>query len=351
MAAPASASADAPLGSRAVLPATDRVTGRSVATAYLPIAVAVGLLALVPLAVGDSRTYMGLATTVLAFAGYAVAFNVIFGSTGQLFLCLGALAGVGGYGSAILSDQAGLPLALTVLVGTALAGVLGGLFSWISVRRSLDTIFTGIVTLTFALGFSNLLLGQRDLTGGETGLVVDAGSEGVIGGRVSGYYAFLALVAVFLVIYRLLQRSHFGWAFRALKDDEMTAELAGVDVARYRILAGAIGSAMIGLVGAMVAHHEGFISPTTYAFGDVDVRVLVMLAFGGIGTLMGPIVGAVSFGFIDEALRDLGQLRVAVYGAVLVALFLGFRDGVGPAVVSLLKRVSPRRRDRPAGRP
>ncbi len=105
-----------------------------------------------------------------------------------------------------------------------------------------------------------------------------------------------------------------------------------------------MGSAMIGLVGAMYAHHEGFISPTTYAFGDVDVRVLVMLAFGGIGTLTGPVIGAVSFGFIDELLRDLGQLRVAVYGGVLVALFLGFRDGVGPAVATLVRRIIGRRR-------
>jgi branched-chain amino acid transport system permease protein len=99
---------------------------------------------------------------------------------------------------------------------------------------------------------------------------------------------------------------------------------------------------MIGLAGALYAHHEGFISPTTYAFGDVDVRVLVMLAFGGIGTLLGPVIGAVSFGFIDEALRGLGQLRVAVYGAVLVALFLGFRDGVGPAVANLIRRATGR---------
>jgi branched-chain amino acid transport system permease protein len=339
MAAPVETS---PGGTSSVVPGTTDARARNGALAYLPIVVAIGLLALVPLVIGDSRTYMGLAVGVVLYACYATAFNVIFGATGQLFLCLGALAGVGGYGSAILADRIGLPLAAAMPLSALAACLLGGLFSWISVRRSLDTIFTGIVTLTFALGFTNLLLGQRDLTGGETGLVIEAGSETALAGLVSGYYAFLLLLAVYLVVFRLLQRSHFGWAFRALKDDEMTAELAGVDVARYRIHAGAIGSAMIGLAGALYAHHEGFISPTTYAFGDVDVRVLVMLAFGGIGTLLGPVIGAVSFGFIDEALRGLGQLRVAVYGAVLVALFLGFRDGVGPAVANLIRRATGR---------
>lgn len=296
--------------------------------AYAPVAAATALLALVPLFIGDSRTYMGLAITVLVFAIYATAFNVIFGATGQLFLCVGALAGVSGYGTAILSDRAGLPVVLAILVGTTLAGGLGALFSWVSVRRSLGVIFTGIVTLTFSLGFANLLLGQRDLTGGETGLVVESGHDSFVGQDVPAYFLFLAVLAAFLTVFRLLQRSHFGWAFQALRDDEMTAELAGVDVARYRIWAGGIGSTMLGLLGAVYTLYEGFISPSTFAFAHADVRTLVMLAFGGLGTLLGPVVGAVSFGIIDELLRGLGQLRVAVYGVILIALFLGFRGGL-----------------------
>lgn len=306
--------------------------------AYAPVAIIAALLALPPLVIGDSRTYMGLAIGVLVFACYATSFNVIFGATGQLFLCLGALAGVAGYATAILSDEAGMPVVVTLLIGTALAAALGALFSWVSVRRSLDVIFTGIVTLTFALGFTNLLLGQRDLTGGETGLVVEASEETFLAELVPAYYLFLALLVAYLVVFRALQRSHFGWAFRALKDDERTAELAGVNVAHYRIWAGFIGSAMVGLAGALYAQHETFISPSTFAFGHVDVRVTVMLAFGGINTLAGPVIGAISFGVIDEVLRDLGQLRVAVYGAILTSLFLGFADGVGPAVAKLFSR-------------
>lgn len=307
---------------------------------YGPIVAAALILALVPLRYGDSRAMMGVAIAGVLFAAYAVAFNIIFGSTGQLFLCVGALAGVGGYSSAILGDRAGWPLPVSMAAAALLSGLLGAAFSWLVVRRSLDVIFTGIVTLTFSLGFSSLLLGQRNWTGGETGLVVNAGSDSLLRGQIPPYYAVLGLLVVYLVVYRLLQFSHLGWAFRALRDDEVAAELAGVNVARYRIYAGAIGSVMLGLAGAMWAHGEGFIGPSTYAFGDVDVRVLVMLGFGGIGTLLGPVLGAVVFTIVDELLVSFNQLRVVLNGAVIVVLFLFFRQGVIP----LLQTMTPRAR-------
>jgi branched-chain amino acid transport system permease protein len=317
---------------------------RSLTRAFWPIAATGAVLALVPLWLGDSRLMMGLAVDALVFGAYAVAFNVIFGSTNQLFLCIGALAGVGGYGSAILADRAELPMAVAMVLATALATALGGLLSWVAVRRSLDVIFTGIVTLAFSLSFANLLLGQRELTGGETGLVVSAGPDTFLGERVAAYYVFLGMLVAFLVVFRALQRSHIGWAFRALRDNELAAELAGVDVARYRVYAGLIGSAMLGLTGAVFAHSDGFISPSTFEFGHVDVRVLVMLAFGGLGTLLGPVLGTVVFAVLDEVLVNFGQFRTVLYGLLIIALFLGFKRGAVPAVADFLRRVARRAR-------
>jgi branched-chain amino acid transport system permease protein len=318
----------------------------SLARAYAPIAVTAVVLALVPLRYEDSRTMMGVIISGMLFAAYVIGFNVIFGFTGQLFLCVGALAGVGGYTSAILSDSHGLPLVLTMVVAAVASGAVGGLLSWVAVSRSLGVIFTGIVTLAFSLSFHNLLLGRRDLTGGETGLVVDAGSDTFLGERVEPYYALLVVVVAYLVIVRALQRSHVGWAFRALRDDEVAAELAGVDVKRYRVLAGAAGAAMLGFAGAVYAHSEGFISPSTYGFGQVDVRVIVMLAFGGIGSLLGPVVGAAAFTVVDEWLVSFDEYRLIIYGAVIVALFLFFPRGVVPTVQSVARRA--RRRWSPA---
>jgi branched-chain amino acid transport system permease protein len=323
---------------------------RSLIRAFWPIAVTGAVLALVPLWLGDSRLMMGLAVDALVFGAYAIGFNVIFGSTNQLFLCVGALAGVGGYASAILSDTAALPMAVALMLATALAAVLGGLLSWVAVRRSLGVIFTGIVTLAFSLSFLNLVLGQRQLTGGETGLVVAAGDGTFLRDRVAAYYLFLGMIVVFLALFRGLQRSHIGWAFRALRDNELAAELTGVDVARYRIYAGLIGSAMLGMTGAVYAHSDGFISPSTFEFGHVDVRVLVMLAFGGLGTLLGPVLGTVVFAMLDELLIDSGQLRTVFYGLLVIALFLGFKRGAVPAVTDFLRLLVQQARSR-VGRP
>jgi branched-chain amino acid transport system permease protein len=200
-------------------------------------------------------------------------------------------------------------------------------------------IFTGIVTLIFSMSFDALLLGLSNLTGGDTGRPIVSGADTFLRDRVPPYYLMLALMIAFLLIHGLLRRSHIGWAFRALRDDEVAAELAGVDVARYRVYGALVGAAMLGLAGSTYALTEGRISPTTFGFGQVDVVVLVMLAFGGIGTLYGPIVGAVTFTIIDEVLIDFGQLRQVAYGILIIVLFLWMPRGLIPTATSLWRRV------------
>jgi branched-chain amino acid transport system permease protein len=318
---------------------TEAHTSRSLPRLFLPIAAVGAALALVPLWLGHSRVLMGVAVLGLAFVCYAIGFNVIFGSTGQLFLCIGALAGIGGFGATILADNVGLPIVVSILIATLAATLIGGLLSYVAVRRSLGVIFTGIVTLIFSMSFDALLLGLSHLTGGDTGRLIESGTDTFLREQIPPYYLMLALVLLFLLIHGLLRRSYIGWAFRALRDDEIAAELAGVDVARYRVYAALIGAAMLGLAGSIYAFTEGRISPTTFGFGQVDVVVLVMLAFGGIGTLFGPIVGAVTFTIVDEILIDFGQLRQVAYGILIIALFLWMPRGLIPTLDSLWHRV------------
>ncbi len=316
----------------------ERRSARSWAGVVWPTLGVGAVLALVPLWLGDSRVMMGIAVLGLAFAAYTIAFNLIFGSTGQLFLCVGALAGIGGYGGAILADIVGLPIVVSIVLSTSAAALAGGLLSWVAVRRSLGVIFTGIVTLIFALTFENLLLGLGELTGGESGFLMEAGKGTFLRSQIPPYYLMLGMVLLTLFVYGSLRRSRYGWAFRALRDDEVAAELAGIDVARYRIFAATIGAAILGLAGALLAFTEGRVSPTTFGFAEVDVVVLVMLAFGGIGSFLGPILGALTFTVIDELLVEVGQLRVFIYGALVIALFLWLPRGVVPALDDLLRR-------------
>jgi len=322
----------------AVVGGTEQRASRSLVALLWPIALVGALLSLIPLWLGDSRVMMGVAIVGLTFACYAIGFNLIFGSTGQLFLCVGALAGIGGYGSAVLADRVGLPLLPSILLATLASSLFGGLLSWIAVRRSLGVIFTGIITLIFSLVFGNLVLGAAGVTGGDGGFHIQTGADTFLRQTIPPYYLMLALVLIYLFIHGLLRRSHIGWAFRALRDDEVAAELAGVNVARYRVYAALVGAAMLGLSGSLFAMTEGTISPTTYGFSQVDVETIVMLAFGGIGTLFGPVLGAAVITVINELILDLGQLRLLVYGALIIALFLWVPRGIIPTLGDFMRR-------------
>ena len=224
----------------------------------------------------------------------------------------------------------------TIPVGIVSAAILGGVFSYVSVRRGLGVIFVGIVTLVFSMIFHNLILGLRKLTNGETGIDTKGLGPGVLETGLGSYYVILGVLMVSLVLYHLLMRSRAGTAFRAIADDEFAAELAGIDVTKYKVLAASVGSALIGVIGAIYAYYGGFINPTVYALVSVDIVVLVTLLLGGMGTLLGPVLGGVLFTVLDEIVRPLGQLNVLVYGVLMIILVVTFRHGL----VAVLRKLT-----------
>ncbi len=296
------------------------------------------VLAALPLWLGHSPYQMRIATLMLVLASYAVAFNLLFGHTNQLFLCVGALASLGGYMSVLLVRDAKLAPGLAVVLSTAAAAAVGGFLSYVSVRRGFGVLFVGIVTLAVSLILHNLLLGLRELTNGETGIVTRGLGLGLGDEPHRAYYAVLAVLLVALLGYRWLFSSPHGAALHALSEDEVSAELSGIDVTRYKVACATGASALVGLVGALYADLNGFISPSVYAVGHVDIPVLIALLLGGMRTLLGPVVGAVLFSVVDELVRPFGQLTVLAYGVLLVALFLVFRQGVVPLVERIARR-------------
>lgn len=303
---------------------------------YVTLLLVAVVLALLPLGLGDSAYYLRIATLMLIYMAYAVAFNIIFGHTRQLFLCVGALAGSSAYISVVLVMKMSLSPWATIPIGIVSAAVLGGVFSYVSVRRGLGVIFVGIVTLVFSMIFHNLILGLRQLTNGETGIETKGLGPGVLDTGRGSYYVILGVLMACLILYHLLMRSRAGTAFRAIADDEFAAELAGIDVTMYKVLAASVGSAFIGAVGAIYAYYGGFINPTVYALANVDIVVLVTLLLGGMGTLLGPVLGGVLFTVLDEIVRPLGQLNVLVYGVLMIILVITFRQGL----VVVLRKVT-----------
>ena len=295
---------------------------------YADLVLVVFLLALVPVIAADSPYYLRIATLAVIYMAFTVAFNLIFGHTKQLFLCLGALAGLAAYVAAVLTQQLQLSPWITVPIGVVAAAGLGALFSYVSVLRGLGVIFLGIVTLAFSLIFQNLVLGLRQFTNGETGLVTRGLGFGLLDRPVTAYYLFVVALLLALLVYCVVMDSRMGFAFRALSDDELTAELSGIDVTASKVIAAVLGSAIIGLTGTLYGFYNGIISPSLFSFVNVDIPVLISLLLGGVRTRLGPIVGAAVFAVIEEFVRPFGQLNVLVDGVLLIVLFVAFREGL-----------------------
>lgn len=307
----------------------------------IAIVIVGAVLSLMPLLVGHIPYLLRLGTLMLGYMTFAVAFNVIFGLTGQLFLCQGALAGSSAYFSALLIRELAVCPWLAISLGVLLSSALGASISYASVRRGLGVIFVGIITLAFTLMFQTLILGLGQFTGGERGILTRELGPRIFHNPLASYYLFWGVLLLALLCYHLLVNSRIGLAMRALNDDELSAELAGIDVTRCKVLAASIGSAFLGLGGALYGYYNGFINPDVFSLVNIDIVVMVMLFFGGRATLLGPVAGGIAFTAVEELVRPLGAMSMLVYGVLLIALFVLFREGLVVMLRRALKSLLP----------
>jgi branched-chain amino acid transport system permease protein len=313
------------------------VSKGKISSHYIVILIVGIVLVLLSVVIGHAPYLLRLGTLMLIYMTCAVAFNIIFGHTGQLFLCQGALAGSSAFFSVVLIRELAITWWVAISFGALLSAAIGASFSYVSVRRGLGVIFVGIITLAFTVVFHTLILGLRRFTGGELGIVIRELGPGVFQNLSASYYIFLAILLLALLFYHFLVSSRIGLAFRALSDDELSAELAGIDVTRYKVLAASIGSALLGIMGSLYGYYNAFINADVFSLANIDVVVMVMLFFGGRATLLGPVAGGIVFTVVEELVRPLGALSLLVYGVFLVGLFLTFREGLVMALRKTFK--------------
>ena len=294
------------------------------------------LLALAPLPVLGSSYYEGVLTRLLLIAVLAVGLNIVFGHTDQLFLFMGGLAGLGAYGTALLADWTGVTAWVTLPIAALIAGVLGLAVSWISAKLRFTVVVISILTLNLQLVLSEAFVGARDITGGSTGFpyggyfALETLAEPLgLPERLVLYYLSLVLLVAVLLVYVWLVTSRYGVAFDALREDELAAASIGVDVVYYKTLAGFVGAFVIALAGAFLAREAAFMLPGEFTFLRVDVLVLIVLIVGGLRTTLGPVVGSAVVVGIEQVLAIYAaEWRTAIFGGLLIVLFLYFRSGV-----------------------
>jgi branched-chain amino acid transport system permease protein len=306
-------------------------------------AVVVVVLALLPLViVEEGATYQQrLLITFLVFSLLAMAVNIVFGHTDQLFLFVGGLTGISTYTTILLSEALGVTPWIAIPAGMVVVAVIALIVSYVAARLGMSIIVLAILTLSLQLAAEEFFQGARDITGGTTGFSFTAlevpfieSALGIPDGF-GNYYVLLVVLAGSLVLYSRMMNSKYGLAFDAIRQDEVAAESVGIDVIRYKLVAAFTGAALIGLVGPLYVNAEGWVTPSLFTFQSIDVLILIMLVLGGLRTMLGPIVGAAAIIIINEELQVFGQWRTAIYGLLLIVLFLYFRGGIVEKVAAL----------------
>ncbi len=282
--------------------------------------------------------YPVFAMNVLCLALFASAFNLLLGYTGLLSFGHAAFLGSAAYVTGYTVRSWGFPPELGVVAGTAVATLLGAVFGSLAIRRS------GIYFAMITLGFAQLvyfLVVQMPWTGGEDGL------QGVPRGKALGllpldnqywmyYFVFAAFLAGFWLIDRAIQ-SPFGHVLRAIRENEPRALSLGYDVDRYKLLAFVLSAGLSGLAGSLKVLVLQF-SSLTDVYWHRSGEVVLMTLLGGMGTVMGPSVGALVVVWLENALSGVGSWVTVITGAVFVACVLAFRRGIVGEVRALLRR-------------
>lgn len=306
-------------------------------TIYLAL---LALVAILP-AIG---AYPVFVMKVMCFALFACAFNLLIGYTGLLSFGHAAFLGIAAYATGHALKVWGWPTELGLIAGTLAGAALGFVMGALAIRRS--GIYFSMITLALAQMLYFLFL-QMPFTGGEDGLqsvprgtlfgVIDLSSDLTL------YYVVLAIFVVsFLLIYRTVH-SPFGQVLKAIRENEARATSLGYDVARFKLLAFVLSAALAGLAGASKTLVLGF-ATLSDAHWSTSGLVILMVLVGGMGTMLGPILGAFIIVALENKVGDigaflgrvtgvewfngLGEAVTIVTGLIFVICVMAFRRGI-----------------------
>ena len=236
---------------------------------------------------------------------------------GMLAIANAAFMGIGAYAASILTLNYDVPFPLALAAGMAAPAIAAFIIGKPTLR--LTGVYLAMATLAFGEVVRIAILNADSLTGGALGL-------NGIPQLTRWWHVALALVLTLLVLWRL-RRSKVGRAFEAIKEDETAAGLMGIDVDGHKMLAFVLGAAIAGLAGTLNAHLTFFIGPNEYGFSRA-VEILTTAILGGIGSLTGPVLGAVILTLLPEMLRSLAGFRLVFNGLILVLIVLFLPKGI-----------------------
>ncbi len=281
-----------------------------------------GAILLLALSLGLDGYTGDLFRKLMLTATLCIGFNFLFGIAGQIAFSHIAFYGIGAYGVVILGHQFGLPMPLAIVGSIVVCGILAVLVAIPATR--LEGFYLALATLAFAQLFSVVLLQGGEITGGPEGLTGYARPK--FAGMTIGEGAYTATVAaVFLATLALLlrlDRSWFGRACRAIRDNPAAAEAMGVDVFSVKVAAFALTSTLAGVAGIGYAFADNYLSPLVFGLEPMFL-LLFMVIVGGTGSHAGAIVGAILLFLAPEVLEEwVGRHYLLGFGILVVVSIL-----------------------------
>ncbi len=295
--------------------------------ANLPYIVIILVLAIVPLFISNLY-YIQVMIFIGIYIILALSLNLLNGYVGLLSIGHAAFYGIGAYASAKLVKEAGLPF----LLAMPAAGFIAGLFGYLIAKPTLrlSGIYMTLATLGFNMIFFLVLQNWMSFTNGPLG-IMDIPPPSIFGfqieSRLQYYYLIFFLVLLTVGSMHRLMTCRFGRALVGIRENELAAEAMGVHTTRYKIQAFVLAAFYAGIAGSYYAHFVKYISPDSFYIYESFI-LLAMLAFGGQGNLIGPVVGAAILIIIPEIFRFLQEYRMLVYGSILVVMMLVRRQGL-----------------------
>jgi branched-chain amino acid transport system permease protein len=264
----------------------------------------------------------------------AMSLNLVIGYTGQLNLGQSAFFAIGAYVSTILIKTHGWNFWLAALAAVAAAGLVGVALAAFAVR--LRGHYLAIASLGFAVITYQVLLNWESVTEGVRGIY---GIMPPVSDTVGLFYLIAGIAFVVYALLDNLVRSPVGDTLRAIREDEVSAASLGVNSAVWKAFAFGLGAAIAGLAGVFYPGFVGTLVPD--AFGIIEsFTMMAMVIVGGMGTMVGPVVGAIVLTFLPELLRGFGELRLMIYGLALTLVVLFMPGGMVQAWIALKRRFS-----------
>lgn len=315
--------------------------------------VALGLLIALLLALPlVASTYIVSVMVLVLFAAYlGQAWNIMMGYVGLLSIGHALYVGLGAYTAAALFVHYGLPPWIGMVAGMTVASLAGTVIGALSFRFGLTGVYFALLTIAFA-EFTRILFDHFSWVGASSGLflpvknLAQADLVDLRGPPAMFYYLMLALVAAALALSRMLIRSRIGFYWQAIREDQDAAEALGINVFRYKLAAVALSAAMTAIAGAIEAFYYNNLYPSSvFAIGN-SVELMSAPIVGGLGTLGGPLIGALLLTVLGETMTTLTAglhidgLKQWTYGAVLLAIVVLQPGGIWPWFTERLKSVA-----------